>query len=118
MDNVELMTAIEEILAEDNFCNLLEKLVSFEKEYKTSEFYSKTKLKLFDFVEYYKKFNPIPIKKIFAEIQREISHLDLSNLDALLNNFSEMLNIENQNLMDIIKKIDSSAVGEVLKTLA
>lgn len=54
MDNKELNIKFQEILSTKNFFDMLENAISFEKEYKQSSFYKKTKLSLFEALKYHK----------------------------------------------------------------
>lgn len=54
MDNKELNIKFQEILSTKNFFDMLENAMAFEKEYKQSSFYKKTKLSLLEALKYHK----------------------------------------------------------------
>lgn len=46
MNNQELELKVKEILSIENFFDMMEAVFAFEKEYKATEFYKKTKMSL------------------------------------------------------------------------
>jgi hypothetical protein len=51
MNNQELELRIKEILKNRNFFDMIESAINFEKEYKTSDFFRKTKISLMEVIK-------------------------------------------------------------------
>ena len=103
MDNVELEAKILEIIKEDNYFEMIIKAAAFEKEYKTSDFYKKTKKPLAEVIKETKIYYALQFKDIGNKIQKMISTLDLSNLDDLLDKMSNVFSTENEDIKDTLE---------------
>ena len=84
MNNQELELKVKEILSIENFFDMMEAVFVFEKEYKTTEFYKKTKMSLVEVMKESKMWYALQFKDIGNKIQSLINNLDLSNLNNVL----------------------------------
>ena len=111
LTNLEISNRLEEIAKEENFIDQLESLTSFKKEYKTSDFYKKTKLNLFDVYKSFSLYKSLRLESLFDSIQREINKLDLQHLTELLTQFGETMEKENNDVranFELLKEIMGS----------
>lgn len=88
MIHEEIQLKLEEISSLNNVCDMIIALKEFNIDYKKTDFYKQTKMSLEDLFTFYRKINPINLKKIFKEIQKHISELNLESLESLLENFN------------------------------
>lgn len=104
MNNQELELKVKEILSIENFFNMIEATLAFEKEYKTTEFYKKTKMSLVEVMKESKIWYALQFKDIGSKIQNLINELDLSNLNNVLEQLSDVYGQENEETLNIIKE--------------
>lgn len=105
MTNNALYNRFKRILEKENFFDMLQDLYTFEKEYKTSDFYKATKMNLIDAVKIYKQFNVLDMNKLFAQLQEKINTLDLSHFNDILDKIGETFNQENTEILSEIEEI-------------
>lgn len=107
LDNKELLEKLEEILKIENFFDMIEALLDFDKEYKTSSFYKKTKMALMDVVKYKKQFKGFDLKDFFEQLQVQLNGLDLSNVSEVLDQIGTVFGQENDEIVKNIQEIKS-----------
>lgn len=104
MNNQELELKVKEILSIENFFDMMEAVFAFEKEYKTTEFYKKTKMSLVEVMKESKLWYALQFKDIGNKIQSLINDLDLSNLNNILEQLGDVYGQENEETLNIIKE--------------
>ena len=104
MNNQELESKVKEILSIENFFDMMEAVFAFEKEYKTTEFYKKTKMSLIEVMKESKIWYALQLKDIGSKIQSFINDLDLSNLNNVLEELGDVYGQENEETLNIIKE--------------
>ena len=104
MNNQELELKVKEILSIENFFDMMEAVFAFEKEYKTTEFYKKTKMSLVEVIKESKIWYALQFKDIESKIQSFINDLDLSNLNKVLEQLGDVYGQENEETLNIIKE--------------
>ena len=104
MNNQELELKVKEILSIENFFDMIEAVFAFEKEYKTTEFYKKTKMSLVEVIKESKIWYALQLKDIGSKIQSLINDLDLSNLNNVLEQLGDVYGQENEETLNIIKE--------------
>lgn len=107
MNNQELELKIKEILAIENFFDMMESAIAFEKEYKTTEFFKKTKMSLIEVIKGSKAWYALQLKDITTTIQKEINSLDLTKLTNVLNQLGDVYDKENLETLNILKEFKS-----------
>lgn len=99
MNNQELELKVKEILAVDNFFDMVEATIAFNKEYKGTEFYKKTKMPLEDVIKNAKMWYGFQLNDIGNKIQKLINDLDTSKLMEVLNQLGDVFGAENEEIM-------------------
>lgn len=85
MTNQEIIEKINTLMSEnENFCDLLLVLKDFNKEYKKSDFYKKTRISLNRLVRQYRAYSFTNLDEIFDRVQEKINNLDLSNVQNIV----------------------------------
>lgn len=102
MNNSELELKIKEILSIENFLDMMEAVFDFEKQYKGSEFYKKTKMPLIEVVKGSKTWYMLQLKDIGNKIQSLINNLDVSHLSEVIDQFGSVFEQENKETLDIL----------------
>lgn len=105
MDNKQLEIKIKEILSTNNFFDMIEAAVSFEKEYKASSFYKKTKMPLFDAIKFSKMWYLVDFNDVAKKIQTKINELDLSKFMEIIDQAGGMFAGENAEILNMIKEV-------------
>lgn len=105
MNNQELTTKLQEILSNENYFDMIEAALAFEKEYKQSEFYKKTKMSLMDALKGQKVWQTINMKNVFGKIQEEINKLELSNLMNIITEAGNMFDQQNEEILNIMQGV-------------
>ena len=104
MNNQELELKVKEILAIENFFDMIEATVAFEKEYKTTDFFKKTKMPLMEVIKGAKAWYALRLQDFAKNIQNIIDGLDLSNLSNILSQIGDVYGRENEEIMGMIKE--------------
>ena len=91
MNNQELEIKVKELLAIQNFFDFIEAVREFEKEYKNTDFYKKTKLPILEMIKNAKGFYFLQLDDIFVKIQEKINGLKFDNFYAVIDEFSSVL---------------------------
>ena len=104
MSNAELELKIKEILSIENFFDMIEKVVEFEKEYKGTSFYKKTKMPLMEVIKNGKVGYSLQLKDIANVIQGMIDSLNVENVNSILSQLGEVYSKENTETLSIINE--------------
>lgn len=104
MNNQELELRVKEILENKNFFDMVEATLAFEKEYKGTEFYKKTKMPLMEVIKNAKMWYLSQMENIGDKIQNLISGLDFSNINDILNQLGDVYTKENEETLNIFKE--------------
>ena len=104
MNNQELELKVKEILENKNFFDMIEAAIAFEKEYKGTEFYKKTKMPLIEVIKESKIWYALQFKDIGSKIQNLINDLDLSNINSVLEQLGDVYSQENEETLNILKE--------------
>lgn len=106
MNNQELQQAIQEILDKDNYFDAIEAASEFEKEYKNSEFFKKTKKPLKEVLREAKVFYTFNFKKLSEKVQTFINELDVSKLNSLFDQIAATFGQENQEINSQLESLE------------
>lgn len=120
MTNQEIIEKINTLMSEnENFCDLLLALKNFNKEYKKSNFYKKTRISLNRLVRQYRAYSFTNLDEIFDRVQEKINNLDLSNVQNIVDTlgFNTDREIEDLNgswngLKDLVSMVTGKATPE------
>ena len=107
MTNQELENKIKELLAYENMFDMIMAAQTFNKEYKTSDFYKATKMSLMDVLKASKFWYGFQFNDIITKIQQAINNLDLSHLNDLFQQIGDVFSKENDEMMDILTTFKS-----------
>ena len=105
MNNQELELRVKEILAVDNFFDMVEATMAFEKEYKQSDFYKHTKMSLMDVIKNSKMWYLVNLDELFTQLQNKINDLDFSNINGMLDQMGNIFGQENTEIMEMIQEV-------------
>lgn len=120
MTNQEIIEKINTLMSEnENFCDLLLALKNFNKDYKKSDFYKKTRISLNRLVRQYRAYSFTNLDEIFDRVQEKINNLDLSNVQNIVDTlgFNTDREIEDLNgswngLKDLVSMVTGKATSE------
>ena len=107
MNNQELELKLKEILNTKNFFNAMEMVVSFEKEYKNTDFFKKTRMPLLDVVKESKMWYIFQFDDITLKIQEMINDLDFAKIIGIIDQFGDVYAQENEDITNILKDFKS-----------
>jgi hypothetical protein len=102
MNNQELELKVKELLAIDNFFDMIIAVKDFEKEYKNSDFFKVTKMPLIDVIKYAKMWYVINLNSVTAQIQNIINSLDFGNISGILDQLGDVYAKENADTLSIL----------------
>lgn len=105
MSNTELELKVKEILSIENFFDMVEKVVEFEKEYKGTSFYKKTKMPLMEVIKNGKVWYALRFDSLQEKIQELINGLSFENINSILDQFSQVYAQENTETLSIINNL-------------
>lgn len=103
MNNVELEKKIREISAIDNYFNMVEAMIAFEKEYKTSDFYKQTKRPLDVVIKEARIHYALQLKDLEKKIQSILNNLSLDNINDLLDKLGGVFEQENDDIKESLE---------------
>ena len=103
MSNQELELKVKEILAIENFFDMVEATVAFEKEYKQSSFYKNTKMPLTKVIKGSKAWYALQMGDIEKKVQNFINNLDLTKINEILGDLGNLYEQENSETLEILK---------------
>lgn len=120
MTNQEIIEKINTLMSEnENFCDLLLALKNFNKEYKKSDFYKKTRISLNRLVRQYRAYSFANLDEIFDRVQEKINNLDLSNIQNIVDTLGfntdreiEDLNSSWNGLKDLVSMVAGKTTPE------
>ena len=120
MTNQEIIEKINTLMSEnENFCDLLLALKNFNKEYKKSNFYKKTRISLNRLVRQYRAYSFTNLDEIFDRVQEKINNLDLSNIQNIVDTLGfntdreiEDLNSSWNGLKDLVSMVAGKTTPE------
>lgn len=120
MTNQEIIEKINTLMSEnENFCDLLLALKDFNKEYKKSDFYKKTRISLNRLVRQYRAYSFTNLDEIFDRVQEKINNLDLSNVQNIVDTLGfntdreiEDLNSSWNGLKDLVSMVAGKTTPE------
>ena len=120
MTNQEIIEKINTLMSEnENFCDLLLALKNFNKEYKKSGFYKKTRISLNLLVRQYRAYSFTNLDEIFDRVQEKINNLDLSNVQNIVDTLGfntdreiEDLNSSWNGLKDLVSMVAGKTTPE------
>ena len=107
MNNQELELKVKEILAIENFFDMIEAVFVFEKEYKGTDFFKKTKMPLIEVVKNAKAWYSLQFNDMGKKIQDFINGLDFTQVNNILNQFSDVFGQENEETLQILQEFKS-----------
>ena len=102
MTNKQLEEKVEKFLEIENYFDFIEAVCGFEKEYKNSDFYKRTKMPLLAVIKEARWFYGLNINKVFTKIQTLIDKLDLSHLMDLIEKIGTTYATENEQIMSLM----------------
>lgn len=120
MTNQEIIEKINTLMSEnENFCDLLLALKDFNKEYKKSDFYKKTRISLNRLIRQYRAYSFTNLDEIFDRVQEKINNLDLSNIQNIVDTLGfntdreiEDLNSSWNGLKDLVSMVAGKTTPE------
>ena len=104
MNNQELELKLKEILEKDNIFDVVEATVGFDKEYRKTDFFKKTKMPLMEMVKNGKLWYTLNLNDLGTKIQRLIDNLEFENVEGILNKFSTTYGQQNEETLNILKE--------------
>lgn len=105
MNNQELETKIKEIIAIENMFDMILAAKDFEKEYKESDFFKKTKISLLDIIKNAKMYYSFSYSGILEKIQSLINDLDFNKVNSLLDQIGSVFEQENNDTMAMFTEL-------------
>lgn len=105
MNNIELEQKIKELIEVENYFDFIEKVIEFEKEYKQSEFYKKTRMALKDVIKECRIHYGLKLDMLGKRIQKLINELDFTKVNELLDQFGDMFGQENAEIKESLEVI-------------
>lgn len=99
MDNTELNNKLKELLTTKNYFDYSLSVKDFEKEYKESDFYKKTKKPLKEVLFESRLHYFFLLEGVEKRIQEIINSLNLENVESLMDNISSMFEQENGEIL-------------------
>ena len=104
MNNQELELKVKEILSIENFFDMIEATIAFEKEYKGTDFYKKTKMPLVEVIKNAKAWYLVQFNDVVDKIQAIINEISFDNIQEVLMTLGNVYEKENMDTIDIIKE--------------
>ena len=102
MTNKQLEQKVEKFLEIENYFDFIEAVCGFEKEYRNSDFYKRTKMPLLAVIKEARWFYGLNVNKVFTKIQTLINKLDLSHLMDLVEKIGTTYETENEQIMSLM----------------
>lgn len=104
MNNQELEFKLKKILETENFFDMVEAAIAFEKEYKTTAFFKKTKLPLNNVIKNSKIWYTLQFKDVGAKLQELVNSLNLEKIQDLLDELGSLYGQENEETLQLIQE--------------
>ena len=105
MNNQELELRIKTILKISNFFDMILAVKSFEKEYKTTKFYSITKMPLLDVIKGAKAWYAMQFEDLLRGAQSFIDSLNLENINNIMDQIGDVFSKENEAILSASKNL-------------
>ena len=112
MNNIELENKVKELIEIENFFDFYQAIVEFDEEYKQSDFYKKTKLKLNDAVKMARMHYLLQLKDLSNKVNKFLENVNLDKVQELIEQFGEKMQTENSEIMEQINALN---LGELFK---
>ena len=106
MNNIELEKEIKEIIDNSNFFDMIIKAKEFEKDYKTSDFYKKTKMSLWDILPKASLFYRLNLDTFGIKLQKVINELDLTHLSELMDQAESIFKTEKEETYKQLQELE------------
>lgn len=103
MSNMELEQKIKEIYSIDNYFDMIIAIKDFEKEYRETEFYKKTKRPLDVVVKEARIHYALQLKDLSKKIQDMLNGLSLENISELLDKVGGVFEQENEDIKESLE---------------
>ena len=103
MDNKELELQIKKIIENDNMFDMIMAAKTFEKDYKTSEFYKTTKMPILEVIKNAKIFYLINFTTLQNKVQNMINNLDITKLNETFDKIGTVFATENSETMTMLE---------------
>lgn len=107
MNNQELEVKVKELLNIENFFDMIIAVQEFEKEYKGSDFYKKTKIPLIQVIKNAKPWYWFQFNNIVSIAQDFLDSLELDNINAMISTLGQTFDKENADLISIAKEMST-----------
>lgn len=104
MNNQELELKVKEILEITNFFDMVEAAFAFEKEYKNTPFFKKTKMPLIEVIKNSKTWYALQFEDVASKIQSLIDGIDVTSIQAVFEQLGGMYSKENADTLEIIRE--------------
>ena len=104
MNNQELELKVKEILEITNFFDMIEATLAFEKEYKNTSFFKKTKMPLIEVVKNGKAWYSLQFNDIVSKLQSLIDNIDLTSFQDTIGKLGAIYANENEETLKIIQE--------------
>lgn len=104
MNNQELELKVKEILAIENFFDMIEATIAFEKEYKGTDFFKKTRMSLMDVIKNSKAWYMLQLKDIANKVQSFLDNLSFDSINQVLNQLGDIYTEENEETLQMIRE--------------
>lgn len=108
MNNAELELKIKEIIAIENYFDMIIAVKDFEKDYKGSDFYKETKMSLVEVIKQAKLHYALQLSDLSSKIQKVINELNVDNLNSVLDQISGVFGKENTEIkesLEVLKEL-------------
>lgn len=103
MDNIELENKVKELIKIDNYFDFVLAVKDFDKDYKASDFYKKTKKPLAEVMKESRIYYALQLKDLANRLQDLIDNLSLDNLNDLLNQMGDTFAQENSEIRESLE---------------
>ena len=114
-DNEYLNTKLQEIVTKNtNFFDMMQQLIEFEKDYKNSDFYKRTKLSLNEILQPARMFYFTNTKVWSDKLNVVLNSIDSEQIVALLDKAGDILEENNNATLEQIKEFKELGGAEII----
>lgn len=103
MDNIELENKVKELIKIDNYFDFILAVKDFDKDYKTSDFYKKTKKPLAEVMKESRVYYALQLEDLANRLQDIIDNLSLENINDLLDKIGNIFAQENTEIRESLE---------------
>lgn len=114
LTNSDISNKLDEIHAIADFCDRQEALITFEAEYKQTQFYKKTRYPLSDLYRQYVLEHVLSLQFLLNNLHNFINELDYTKLQALLSEVNANAFAE---IRESAQELKSSGLTDILNIL-